>query len=64
MRLQPFPLSQPDNIRTQLLQPFRTDDLGSNVFLERKSVDTRELTSKTVRREGVVGTRGIITASR
>lgn len=63
MRLQPFPFRQPDDIRTQLLQPFRTDSLGGNVFLERKSVDTRELTGKAVSGEGVVGTRGVITTS-
>lgn len=63
VRLQPFPLSQPDDIRTQLLQPFRTDCLGGNVFLERKSVDARELTGKAVSGKGVVGTRGVITAS-
>lgn len=33
------------------------------MFLERKSVDTRELTSKAVSGEGVVGTRGVITTS-
>jgi hypothetical protein len=60
---QSFPLSQLDDVRAESAQSIRSELLRRDVFLETERVDTRELARVTVRRQGVVSTRGVVTAT-
>ena len=63
MSLQPFPLGESNDSRSKIPQSIRSKLLRSDVFLERQRVDTRELPCETVCGEGMVGSRGVISAS-
>jgi hypothetical protein len=56
-------VSKSHNNWTELLKPSCSDLLGSDVLLERKGVDTAELTSIAVGGQCVVGTGGVVTAA-